>query len=92
MLALAKKTDYISYNPSTRVCHFLNGIMDPTVAQAKLLLEENCGQYFGNFDATVEYLMNQVLLHQVNQQLNIDCVGSGASGHLKTCDDCGKEL
>ncbi len=32
MLALAKKTDYTTYDPSTRVRHFLNGITDPTLA------------------------------------------------------------
>ncbi len=58
MLALAKKTDYTTYDPSTCICHFLNGIMDPALAQAKLLLEANREQYSGNFDATVEYLMN----------------------------------
>ncbi len=47
MLTLAKKTDYVVYDPSTRVRHFLNGIMDPSLAQAKLSLEANCEQYSG---------------------------------------------
>ncbi len=41
MLVLAKKTDYTTYDPSTCVQHFLNGITDPALAQAKLLLEAN---------------------------------------------------
>ncbi len=57
--------------------------MDPALAQAKLSIEANCAQYSGNFDATIEYLMNQVPLHQVNQQLNVVSVGSGASGCLR---------
>ncbi len=44
MLALAKKTNYTAYNPSTCVCHFLNGITDPALAQAKLSLEANWEQ------------------------------------------------
>ncbi len=60
MLALEKKTDYIAYDPRTCVCHFLNIITDPSLAQAKLSLDANCKMYSGNFDATVEYLMNQV--------------------------------
>ncbi len=55
-------------------------------------LEANHKQYSGNFDATVEYLINQVLYHQVNKQLNIAWVGSGASGCLQTCDDQGNNL
>ncbi len=92
MLALAKKTNYTAYDPSTHVPHFLNAITDPTLAQAKLLFDTNCKQYSGNFDAIVEYLMNQVLHHQVNQQLNIDSVGSGASSRLRTHDDCRNNL
>ncbi len=92
MLALMKKTDYTPYDPSTCVCHVLNGIMDPALAQAKLSFEANCDQYSGNFDATVKYLMNQVQHHQVNQQLNVASVGSGASSHLQTCDDQGNNL
>ncbi len=42
--------------------------------------------YSGNFDATVEYLMNQVTHQQVNQQLNIASVDSGPPSHLKTKD------
>ncbi len=60
MLSLAKKTDYTAYDPSTRFCHFLNGITDPALAQVKLSLEANSETYSGDFDATVEYLMNQV--------------------------------
>ncbi len=30
------------------------------LAQANLSLKVSLNQYFGNFDATVEYLMNQV--------------------------------
>ncbi len=66
MLVLAKKTDYTIYDPSTRVQHFLNGITKPALAQAKLSLEANHQWYSVNFDATVEYLMNQVLHQQVN--------------------------
>ncbi len=36
MLALAKKTDHTAYDPSTCIQHFLNGITDPALAQAKL--------------------------------------------------------
>ncbi len=92
MLALAKKTDYVVYDPSTCVRHYLNGIMDHALAQAKLSLEANHDQYSGNFNATVEYLMNQVTHHQVNQQLNIASVGSGTPGCLKTCNNCGNDL
>ncbi len=92
MLALAKKTDYVAYDPRTCVCHFLNGIMDPTLAQAKLSLEAIFKQYSGDFDVTVEYLMNQVTHHQVNQQLNISSLGSGPPGCLKTCNDCSNDL
>ncbi len=92
MLALAKNIKYIAYDPSTCVCHFLNGIRDHALAQAKLSLKANRETYSDNFDATVEYLMNQVQHHQVNQQLNIDSVGSGASGRLRTRDDQGNDL
>ncbi len=92
MLALAKRTDYVMYDPSTCVHHFLNGIMDPVLAQAKLSLEANSDQYSGNFDATVKYLMNQVTHHQVNQQLHIASVGSGPPDRLKTRYDCGNDL
>lgn len=60
VLALAKKTNYTTYNPSTRI--------------------------------VVEYLMNQVSHHQVNQQLNIASIGSGASAHLDTHDDSNNDL
>ncbi len=76
ILALAKKTDYTAFDPSTCVCHFLNGIANPTLAEAKLSLKANCEQYSGNYDATIEYLMNQVLHHQVNQQIHIALVHS----------------
>lgn len=88
MLTLAKKTDYVVYNPSTCVRHFLNGITDPSLTQVKLSLEANHEQYSGNFDACVEYLMNQVTHQQVNQQINIVSVGSGAPNCLKTKDKC----
>ncbi len=39
MLALLKKTNYTAYNPSTCVCHFMNGTTDPALAMAKLSLE-----------------------------------------------------
>ncbi len=53
----------------------------------------NCRKtYSGNFNATVEYLMNQVQHQQVNQQLNIPNVGSVAPGHLCTLNDQGKDL
>ncbi len=32
MLSLSKKMDYTTYNPSTCICHFLNGFMDPALA------------------------------------------------------------
>ncbi len=48
--------------------------------------------YSGDFDATNEYLMNQVQHHQVTQQLNIASVGSGAPGRLCTRDDQGNSL
>ncbi len=83
MLALAKKTDYIAYDPGTRVRHFLNGITDPSFAQAKLSLKAKREQYSGDFDATVEYLMNQVTHQQVNQQLHVASVDSGAPICLK---------
>ncbi len=89
MLALANKTDYIAYDPGTRVCHFLNSITDPSLAQAKLSLKANPEMYSSDFDATVEYLMNQVQHQQVNQQLNIASVGSGAAGRHCTRDDQG---
>ncbi len=92
MLALVKKTNYIAYDPSTSIRHFLNGITDPALAQAKLSLKANHETYSGNFDATVEYLMNQVEHHQVNQQLNIASICIGAPGHLWTCDDQGNDL
>ncbi len=66
--------------------------MDPSLAQAKLSFEANHVQYSGNFDTIIEYLMNQVLHHQVNQQIHIASVGSGASGSLKTHNDHGKNL
>ena len=95
MVTLAKKTDYVAYDPSTRVRHFLNGITDPSLAQAKLSLEANREQYSGDFDACVEYLMNQVTHQQVNQQLNIASVDTGATvgaGRLKTKDARGNDL
>ncbi len=36
--------------------------------------------------------MNQVMHHQVNQQLHVASVGSGAPGLLKTRNDCGHDL
>ncbi len=54
MLSLAKKTNHVAYDPGTRICHFLNCIMDPALAQAKLYLKANREMYSGNFDATVE--------------------------------------
>ncbi len=92
MLALAKKTDYTAYDPRICIQHFLNGIMDPALAQAKLSLETNREMYSGNFDATVEYQMNQVQHQQVNQQLNIASDGSGAPARLCTHDDQGNNL
>ncbi len=92
MLVLAKKTNYVTYNPITCIHHFLNGIMGPALAQAKLSLEANCEQYSVDFDATIEYLMNQVSLHQVNQQLHIASVGIGAPGCIKTRNDCCNDI
>ncbi len=58
MLALAKKTDYTAYSPSIYVCHFLNGIMDPALTQAKLSTKANCMNYSDYFDASIKYPMN----------------------------------
>ncbi len=41
MLALVKKKTYTAYDPSTNACHFLNGITDPLLGQAKLSLDAN---------------------------------------------------
>ncbi len=92
MLAPSKKTNYTTYDPSTCVHHFLNGITNPALTQAKLSLEANCKHYSGNFDTTIEYLMNQVQHHQVNKQLNIASVGSGAPGYLEAHDNQGNIL
>ncbi len=54
MLALAKKTDYVAYNLDTRVHHFMNGITDPLLNQAKLSLYANPDKYATDFDATIE--------------------------------------
>ncbi len=85
ILALVKKTNYSAYDPSTQVFHFINGITDPELAQSKLSLNANHVQYSCNVDATIEYLMNQVSHHQVNQQFS-------TPGHLKTHNDHGREL
>ncbi len=53
MLAMAKKTDYAAYDPSTCIHHFLNVITNPAFALAKLSLEANHKHYSGDFDATV---------------------------------------
>ncbi len=92
ILALVKKTNYVSYNPGNCVYLFLNSIMDPFVAQTKLSLDANCDQYSDNFDATVQYLMNQVTHQQVNQQVNIASVGSSIARKLKICDNCRNNL
>ncbi len=92
MLAIAKTTSYITYDPNTCVHHFLNGITDPSLAQAKLSLKANFMQYGGNFDATVKYLMPQVAHQQVNKQLSISSVGNSTACRLKTCDDEGHDL
>ncbi len=60
MLALAKKINYVAYDPVTCFCQFVNGITDPLIAQAKLSLDVKWNQYSNNFDVIVEYLMNQV--------------------------------
>ncbi len=54
MMALANKTNYVPYNPSTCVCHFLNGVIHPLLAQAKFSLDANHDQYSGNFDVTIK--------------------------------------
>lgn len=41
MLALAKQTDCILYDTDTRGFHFMNGIMDPFLAHAKLSFAAN---------------------------------------------------
>ncbi len=92
MLAQAKKTDYTASDPSTCIWHFLNGITDPALAQAKFSLKANSKQYSGNFDATVEYLMNQVLHQQVNKPLCIASVGSDTASCHKTCNNRGQDL
>ncbi len=88
MLALEKKTNHVIYDSSTCVYHFLNGITNPTLVQAFLSLEANHDHYSSNFDATIEYCMNQVHHLQVNQQHTIASVGRSAVGKLKTHDDC----
>ncbi len=47
-LALEKKTDCVAYDPGTLFCHFINGIMDPLLSQAKLLLDANHDQFSCN--------------------------------------------
>ncbi len=84
VLALATKTNYGFCDPSTGVCHFLNEIAEPLLAQAKVSLKVDCNKYLGNFSATAEYLMIQVSHQQVNQQLHITSVGSSVTGKLKT--------
>ncbi len=66
--------------------------MDPSLAQAKLSLEASREQYSGDFEATVEYLMNKVTHQQVNQQLNIATIDSGAPSCLKIKDARGNDL
>ncbi len=92
ILSLAKKTNYVAYGPSMRVCHFLNSNTDPSFAQVKVPLNANSKKYSSDFDATVEYLMNQVLHQKADQHLNIANVGSSASKTLKTKDDKGQDL
>ncbi len=92
MLAFAKKTNYIAYDTGTCMCHFLNGIMNPSLTQTNLLLDTNHNQFSGTFDATIEYLMNQVTHQQGNQHLNFDHVNSGANKSLKTKGDQGHNL
>ncbi len=92
MLAPAKKTNYVAYNPSTPLYHFSNEITDFSLAQAKLSLNSNHNYYSGNFNANIEYLMNQVSHQQVNQQLNFTAVGSGAPRIFKIPDDKGHNL
>ncbi len=66
--------------------------MDPLLTQAKLSLEANHDQYSCDFDATIEYSMNQVTHQQVNQQLNIASVGSNMAWKLKNHDKHGHKL
>ncbi len=86
MLVLAKKLDYDAYNPVTCIHHFLNGITDPLINKANLLLDANCNQYSGSFDSAVEYLINQVSHQEVNQQLNISSIGNSVPKILKIKD------
>ncbi len=74
MLALAMKTNYVTYDPIAHVHHFQNGITDPSLDQTKVSLEANRDQYSGKFDTTVKYLKNQLTHQEVNQQLNIAVV------------------
>lgn len=86
------KTNHVTYDRSTHVHHFLNGITDPSMDQTKLSLEANHNQYSGKFDATVKYLKSQVTHQQVNQQLNIASLDSGTFGRLKTSDTHGNDF
>ncbi len=91
VLALAKKMDYVAYDPGTRVRHFMNGITNPLLNQAKLLLCANPDKYATDFDAPLEYLTNQVSHQRVNQRLNIAAVGQGTRG-FKMKDEKGNNL
>ena len=96
MQALAKTSDYTAYDPGTRVRHFLNGITDPSLAQAKLSLAANEEKYGRDFDATVEYLTTQVSYQQQNRRLNVAAVArapaAASGGNLVTKDQQGNDL
>lgn len=70
----------------------MRGITDPSLAQAKLSWLANPQKYARDFDATVEYLLNQVVHHQMNQQLNIAADRQGTAGTLHREDDKGQDL
>ncbi len=70
MLVIAKKINYSVLHPGRRVCHFLNGITDPSLVQAKISLTRNTKKCAYNFDSTMEYLTIQVLHQQDNQWCN----------------------
>ncbi len=81
-----QKMDYIVYDPGTHIHHFLNKMMDPLLAQAKLFLDKNSNQYSTDFNVTIKYILNQVTFQHYNQQLKIDSIGCGGSKALKTME------
>ncbi len=87
-----QRKNYVAFDQSLRVCHFLSCITDSSQAQTKLSLNANCEKYSGDFDVIVEYLMTQVLHQKVNEHLDIVSIGSSSPKTLKTNYDKGQEL